>query len=77
VSRAWIGADLDNEASQHGIARAGFLKVADLVFERVFAARMAWVQGLSGVPVSMVDEARRVFLDNHTQVWLDELAHPY
>jgi hypothetical protein len=76
LRRAWIGADLDNVASQRGIARAGFQHVADLVIERVFAVRMAWVQGLPGVPEPLVNEARRVFLDNRARIWLDALVHP-
>ena len=74
LRRAWIGADLDNVASQRGIARARFQRVADLVLERVFPVRMAWVEGLPGVPDLLVDEARRVFLDNRTKIWLDALV---
>jgi hypothetical protein len=68
--RVWIGADMDNLASQRGIARAGFGAVADIVLARVVAMRLPWVQGRPGVPDSMVAEARRVFLDNRDTVWL-------
>ena len=37
VCRVWIGADLDNIASQRGIARAGFHRVATLLVERILA----------------------------------------
>jgi GNAT superfamily N-acetyltransferase len=74
LRRIWIGADLDNLPSQHGIARAGFCHVADLLIERVLAMRLAWVQGRPGVPASLVAEARRVFLDNRDRVWLDALS---
>ncbi len=67
--RAWIGANLDNEPSQRGIARAGFHRVAGLVVERVLGMRMVWVEGWSGVPESLVEDARRVFLNDRDKVW--------
>jgi hypothetical protein len=69
--RIWIGADLNNLASQRGIARAGFIHVADLVLERVLTLRQVWVQGRPDVPESLVAEARRVFLNNRDKLWLD------
>jgi GNAT superfamily N-acetyltransferase len=74
LCRAWIGADLDNIASQKGIARAGFHHVADLVIERVLAMRQVWVTGLPGVPESIVAEARRAFLNNRDKVWSKTLS---
>ena len=74
LCRAWIGADLDNIASQRGIARAGFHYIADLVIERVLALRLAWVQGRPDVPEHLVTEARRAFLDNRDKVWLKALS---
>lgn len=71
ICRAWIGADLDNVASQKGIARAGFHHVADLVIERVVAMRQVWVTGLPEVPESIVAEARRAFLNDRDKVWLN------
>ena len=68
--RVWIGADLANSISQRGIARAGFLHVADLLIARVLALRQVWVQGLPDVPDKLVAEARRAFLNNRDQVWL-------
>ena len=65
----WIGADLDNLASQKGMARAGFQHVADLVIERVLAMRQVWVTGLPDVPEAIVAEARRAFLNDRDQVW--------
>jgi ribosomal protein S18 acetylase RimI-like enzyme len=70
LCRVWIGADLDNEASQRGIARAGFRAVADLVMARASARRLVWVQGRTGVPAGLIAEARRAFLDDRDQVWL-------
>ncbi len=67
--RAWIGANLDNEPSQRGIARAGFHHVANLEVERVLGMRMVWVEGWPGVPEALVDEARRVFLGDRDKVW--------
>jgi GNAT superfamily N-acetyltransferase len=74
ICRAWIGADLDNIASQKGIARAGFHHVADLVIARVLAMRQVWVSGLLGVPESIVAEARRAFLNDRDKVWLKALS---
>ena len=71
VCRTWIGANFDNVASQRGIERAGFLRVADLVIDWVFALRMIWVEGYSGVPEKLVAEARRVFLDHRDHHWLE------
>jgi ribosomal protein S18 acetylase RimI-like enzyme len=71
LHRVWIGADLDNTASQRGIARAGFQHVADLVLARVLTLRQVWVQGRLDVPESLVTEARRAFLNNREKVWLD------
>jgi hypothetical protein len=73
LCRAWIGADLDNLASQKGMVRAGFHHVADLVIERVLAMRQVWVIGLPGVPESIVAEARRAFLNDRDQVWRDAM----
>jgi len=70
LSRAWIGADLENLPSQRGIARAGFLYVADLFIARVLALRQVWIQGRPGVPEDLVAEARRAFLNNRDRLWL-------
>ncbi len=66
---AWIGANLDNEPSQRGIARAGFHHIANLVVERVLGMRMVWVEGWPDVPETLVAEARRVFLNDRDKVW--------
>ncbi len=75
LERAWIGANLDNEPSQRGIARAGFHRVAGLVVERVLGMRMVWVEGWPDVPDTLVDEARRVFLDDRDKVWRSAFTH--
>lgn len=67
--RAWIGADMDNQPSQQGIAYAGFHHVADLVVERVLAMRQVWVQPQPGMPEYIVAEARRVFLNDRDKIW--------
>ena len=76
LCRVWIGADQDNEASQRGIANAGFQHVADLGISRVLAMRMVWVQGRSGVPDHILAEARRAFLEDRDKVWLKALSSP-
>jgi len=74
LCRVWIGADLDNVASQRGIDRAGFHRVANLVIRRLLALRQVQVQSLPGVPESLVAEARRAFLGNRHGVWLATLS---
>jgi GNAT superfamily N-acetyltransferase len=66
--RVWIGADLDNVASQKAIARAGFHHVADLVLERVLPVRHVWVEGLPSVQEAILTEARRVFLNDRGKI---------
>jgi ribosomal protein S18 acetylase RimI-like enzyme len=73
LCRAWIGADIDNKVSQLGMSRAGFRHVADMVVERVLAQRQVWVVGLPDVPETIVDEARRVFLNDRDKVWSNGL----
>ena len=68
-SRVWIGADLENIPSQRGIAHGGFIHVADLVVARVLALRQVWVQGQPNIADDLVEEARRVFLNNRDKVW--------
>jgi hypothetical protein len=74
LRRVWIGADLENNISQRGIARAGFHHIADLVVERVLALRLVWVQGRPDMPEPLVAEARRVFLNDRHKVWLNAAA---
>jgi hypothetical protein len=62
IGRVWIGADLDNAASQRGIDRAGFRRVADLIETHEHSRRFIQAQGYAGVPESLVSEARRVFI---------------
>jgi hypothetical protein len=74
LCRFWIGADMENVASQIGIARAGFKPVADLVVARALAMRLVWVSGRSGVPEQIVAESRRAFLGDRDQAWLSALS---
>ena len=69
LCRAWIGADLDNVASQRGMARAGFHHIADLVIEPGLSMRQVSVTGKAGILESIVAEARRVFLNERDKVW--------
>jgi hypothetical protein len=74
LRRVWIGTNIENLASQKGIAQAGFLQVAGISVERVLALRMVWVQGLPGVAESLVAEARRVFLNERDRIWIEAPA---
>jgi ribosomal protein S18 acetylase RimI-like enzyme len=71
LCRAWIGANQENLTSQKGMARAGFQHVADLLIAPAPARRRGWLQGLPGVPDELVSAARRVFLEDRHQVWLE------
>jgi len=70
ISRVWIGADVENVASQKGIARAGFTHVADLVVTRVKTLRHIGIQRQPNVSADLVAQARRVFLNDREKVWL-------
>ena len=61
LSRIWIGADIDNTTSQRGIARAGFMYVADLFVTWTSTLQRMWLQGKPGIMESLVAEASRVF----------------
>lgn len=58
----WVGADSDNLASQSGIARAGFVPVADIVKTRARTNPVRWVRGRPGIPDHLVTDARRALL---------------
>ena len=74
LCRLWIGTDQENVVSQKGIARAGFLPVADLVVTWVVAIRKLWVGGRPGVPDGWVSDARRALLGDRDQAWLNALS---
>ena len=74
LCRVWIGADLENVASQRGMARAGFHHIADLVIEPDLAIRQVSVLGLPETPESIVAEARRVFLNDREKLWLGTVS---
>jgi Acetyltransferase (GNAT) family len=73
LCRVWIGANLDNIASQRGIACAGFRPVADMVVARVLAMRLVSVQGRPGIDENVISEVRRAFLNNRDQIWTSAL----
>jgi ribosomal protein S18 acetylase RimI-like enzyme len=77
VCRVWIGADLENIASQRGIARAGFHRIANLLVERFLAMRLVWAQGNPEVPDSWVAEARRVYLGSREQIWMEAVTQSH
>jgi ribosomal protein S18 acetylase RimI-like enzyme len=61
LCRVWIGVDVDNTASQNGIALAGFQPVADLVVTRVIGLRQFWVRSRPSVPEHVADDARHAY----------------
>jgi ribosomal protein S18 acetylase RimI-like enzyme len=69
LQRAWIGADLSNQPSQRGIARAGFQPVADLYDGDVPGGRLVWLQGLPGVPPALLARARQMSFGAYDQPW--------
>jgi hypothetical protein len=76
ICRAWIGANLENEPSHRGIARAGFQRVAAVMIQRVSSGQVLSVVGVPGAPDHLVTAARRLFLNNRDKVWLDGPAAP-
>ncbi len=74
VCRVWIGADLVNFASQRGIARAGFHRVANLVIERYLAMRLVWAEKDPAVPDSWLAEAKRLYLGDRDNLWLEAVS---
>jgi hypothetical protein len=68
--RVWIGADIENVASQRGIASAGFRRVADLLTGRAIPLRWMWLQGHPDIPQNLVAEARRLFLGDRDKVMI-------
>lgn len=72
LCRVWIGADLDNAASQRAIDRAGFHRVADLGVRRVSRVsnrHEIWVRGYPGIPENLVAEAQRTFVGDRNRGW--------
>jgi ribosomal protein S18 acetylase RimI-like enzyme len=69
MRRAWIGADLDNEPSQRGMALAGFEPVATLHMVRAAGWRVLWTAGKPNVSTNLVLEASRVMLGQRRR-WL-------
>jgi GNAT superfamily N-acetyltransferase len=74
LCRVWIGVDVDNTASQNGIALAGFQPVADLVVTRVIGMRQFWVRSRPGVPEYVADDARHALLGDRDRAWLAALS---
>lgn len=61
LTRAWIGADMDNQPSQRGIDRAGFQRVADLALGRSSKERYLFLP-YPGISEQRAAEARQLFL---------------
>jgi ribosomal protein S18 acetylase RimI-like enzyme len=73
LRRVWIGADFENWPSQVGIARAGFMALADIVASPVLPGqrrRRAWLQARPAIAEGLVAEARRVYMGDCQEVWL-------
>lgn len=62
LTRAWIGADMDNQPSQRGIDRAGFQRVADLALTMAPSKERFLFLPYPGVSQQRAAEARRLFL---------------
>jgi len=62
LCRAWIGADEDNQASQGGMALAGFQPVADLIIDSTLEMNRIRVTGRPGAPEQIVADARFALL---------------
>jgi GNAT superfamily N-acetyltransferase len=62
IERIWIGADLSNQPSQHGIDRAGFQRIVDLATGPDAAVSRYIVLPYTGVPNTLVNAAARIYL---------------
>jgi ribosomal protein S18 acetylase RimI-like enzyme len=58
IERVWIGADADNEASNRGMARAGFVPVADVFSAPAGSTRLV-LRGRSGVSAALLADLCR------------------
>jgi GNAT superfamily N-acetyltransferase len=74
LSRIWIGADVDNAASQIGMSLAGFVPVADIVIDCVLTLRRLWLRGQPGVPEQLVMDARYALFGDAARAWLAILS---
>jgi len=68
LRRVWIGTDADNLPSQSGVARVGFLPVADVMLTHALALRRPWVRGRPGVPEQDVMDARYALLGDSARL---------
>jgi RimJ/RimL family protein N-acetyltransferase len=57
LTRLWIGADLDNAASQRGIAGAGFQPIVDLLLLPLPQLQVMWLEGLPRASAAQVAAA--------------------
>jgi len=70
LHRAWIGADIENVASQSGIHLAGFQPVADMVVRTDTRSARLQVQGRADAPKALVAAAHRLYLGDRDRVLL-------
>jgi len=64
IRRIWIGASLHNHASTRGFANAGFSRVVDLTYYRVYHLTLMWIhQAAARRP--LVAAAYRILLNAH------------
>jgi ribosomal protein S18 acetylase RimI-like enzyme len=64
VQRIWIGASRYNQASIHGFANAGFNKVVDLTYSRIYRLTLIVISQAAAQP-PLVAAAYRILLNAH------------
>jgi GNAT superfamily N-acetyltransferase len=69
VRRVWIGANLENQPSLRGFARAGFLPVVEVAHVRVARLCCLWLRFHKSAPSDFVDGARHMLIAPHERAW--------
>jgi len=63
--RIWIGASLHNRASWSGFANAGFERVIDLTYCRLYRLNLLWFHRMTTARAPLVAAAYRILLNAH------------
>jgi ribosomal protein S18 acetylase RimI-like enzyme len=63
--RIWIGASLGNQPSTRGFANAGFRRVVDLTYCRVYRVSLIWFRQAAADRQPLVAAAYRILLSAH------------
>jgi ribosomal protein S18 acetylase RimI-like enzyme len=65
AARIWIGASLHNQPSVRGFVNAGFERVLDLSYRRIYSLRLMWLRAAPSARRSFVSAAYRILRNDH------------